>query len=183
MPPLKGFSNTGSFTAGMLGREGERRTTDAQLAVDRSAKSASAAADETARRQSRQTAMSAAGMQAPLVWSTPACCPISAAQHVPACRRGYAVWGLQSLQPEDGSCPSFPLHCIATTAGGWGLAECCVAVGALATITSLLRNARPALPRLLPDSAQAINKFYTRTVDAAGRLYTLRTWCSCRRQN
>ena len=61
MPSVKGFSNTGSFTAGMLGREGVRRTMDAQFVVDRSAKSASAAADEAARRQSRQTAMSAAG--------------------------------------------------------------------------------------------------------------------------
>jgi hypothetical protein len=55
-------------------------------------------------------------------------------------------------------------------AGGWSLAECCVAVGALTTITALLRRARPALPRLLPDSAQTIDKFYTRTVDAAGRV-------------
>ena len=61
MPSLKGFSSTGSFTAGMLGRDGDRRTTDAQLAVDRSAKSASAAADEAARRQSRQTAVSVVG--------------------------------------------------------------------------------------------------------------------------
>jgi hypothetical protein len=62
MPSLKGFSSTGSFTAGMLGREGDRRTTDAPLAADRSAKSASAAADEATRRQTRQTAVTAAGV-------------------------------------------------------------------------------------------------------------------------
>ena len=58
-------------------------------------------------------------------------------------------------------------------AGGWGLTECCVAVGALTTITALLRRTRPALPQLLLDaSSQAIDKFFTRTVDAAGEVYT-----------
>ena len=66
------------------------------------------------------------------------------------------------------------LLCIPCFAGGWGLAECCVAVGALATTTALLRRARPALPGLLPDTnTQAVEKFFTRTVDAAGAVWPL----------
>jgi hypothetical protein len=85
---------------------------------------------------------------------------------------------VEGLQPGDGTCQSSSLFCITMLAGAWGFAECCVAVGALATITSLLRRARPALSRLLADSSQAIDKFYTRTVDAAGRGKALCTHAS-----
>lgn len=185
MPGFKGLGGTGSFTAGMTGREARRETAEAQMNVERSAKSAGAATEQAAARQSRLTMTAAATgvLRSGLaeVLSDQMCVADAAAAYLLQstqsatllqCHRAFNDWQMSGPQHCMVTVHSYAPHTVPgidAAAGGWGLAERFVAVGALSAVAGLLRDARAALPRLLPAAdPQAIDRFFSRTVDAAG---------------